>query len=169
VYLDPGDRYKNATGFPSGLGGKTSQIFSNSQGVIEGIFFVPNTNSIKFLTGTRQFVLIDISTLDRTTALSYAQTEFVSTGTMQTYQESLKHTRKYVVDTTIVTTTEPSYDSRDDGDRDNGPANFYSANGTWVGSGYVGYPSTTSYGKTWTDSFKEADKSGNVKGGGRWW
>jgi hypothetical protein len=172
VYLDPGDKYKNATEFPSELGGKTSQIFSNSSGVIEGIFFVPNTDSIKFLTGTRQFVLIDISTLDRTSALSYTQTEFVSTGTMQTYQESIKHTRKYTVDTTVVTTTEPSYDSRDNGDNDEdrGPRNFYSADGTFVGAGYSGYPpADPSVGKTWTDSFKEADKAGDVKGGGRWW
>jgi hypothetical protein len=67
--------------------------------------------------------------LDRTSALSYAQTEFVSTGTMQTYQESIKHTRKYVIDTAIVTTTEPEYDNRDDGDRDNDNNTGYSTTG----------------------------------------
>jgi hypothetical protein len=166
VYLDPGDKYKNSSEFPAALGGKTSQIFSNSQGVIEGIFFVPNTNSVKFLTGARQFVLIDISKLDRTSALSYAETVFVSTGTMQTYQETIKHTRTCVVATSVVTATEPDKDKRDNNKKDNdkGPQNWYSSNGTWVGSGYAGYPPTKDFGKTHTQTFKEADKKGKIKG-----
>jgi hypothetical protein len=101
-------------------------------------------DNIKFLTGTRQFVLIDISTLDRTAATSYAQMEFVSQGTMQTYQEQIKHTRKYIVDTKVVTSVTPGYSTNSGssgGGGDGGPTgpvNYYNANGEWVGSGYPG-------------------------------
>jgi hypothetical protein len=85
---------------------------------------------------------------------------------MQTYQESIKHTRKYTIATDVVTTTEPDKDKRDKGKKNNdkGAQNWYSANGTWVGSGYAGYPTTTNYGKTHTETFKEADKKGLIKG-----
>lgn len=163
-YLDPGDKYKNVTEYPSELGGKTTAIYSNAQGTIEGVFYIQNNDTTKFLTGTRQFVLIDISVLDRTRATSYAQGEFISAGTLKTYQETIKHTRRCIVDTKVVTQNAP-YDTRGDGEEDhNRPRNWYNADGDWVGSGYAGYPPTQKYGKTYTDEFREADRRGVIRG-----
>jgi hypothetical protein len=166
VYLDPGDRYKNVTSFPAALGGKTSAIYSDANGDIEGIFFVPNKDNIKFLTGVRQFILIDISVLDRSAATSYASMEFVSQGTMKTYQEQIKHTRRYIVDTKVETSVTPGYSSNHGGggDTGTGPQNFYSPDGTWIGSGYSPSTATKAYGKTWTEEFKTADRQGQIQG-----
>lgn len=143
-YLDPGDSYKNATEFPSALGGKTASIYSDSNGTIEGVFLVPNTDSIKFLTGTRTFILIDISELNKPNATSYAQVEFTSEGTLQHWQESIKHTRKYSVQTTVSTVTEPGYSDNDDDDREG--LNHYS--GPWRGGVAIGSTPTSSSSKS---------------------
>jgi len=158
-YLDVGDSYKNATEFPSALGGKTASIYSDSNGTIEGVFLVPNTDSIKFLTGARTFTLIDISELNKVNATSYAQIEFTSEGTLQHWQESIKHTRKYIVQTTVSTVTTPGYSDNDD---DDGPYNYYSADGTFVGAGYSLSTATKEYHETYTDTFKEADRRGDI-------
>ena len=107
-YLDPGQKYSNSTSFPAALGGKTSSIISSADGEVEGIFFIPNTSAIKFLTGDREFQLIDISENNLVNATSYATASFASAGTLQTYQESIKHTRKYVVQGTVSSYTKPA-------------------------------------------------------------
>jgi hypothetical protein len=111
--LDPGTKYANSSNFPNVLGGKTAQIFSDSNGVVEGIFFVPNRDDIKLLTGTRQFLLIDISVLDYTSATSYASTEFSAQGTLNHWQETIKSTRKYNIQGTIETVTAQASNDND--------------------------------------------------------
>lgn len=103
VYIDPGDKYKNNTKFPQSLGGPSSQIFSDANGVVEGIFFVPSNSTLRFLTGDREFLLIDVSDGNRVNATSYASTTFTSAGTLKTYQESIEHVRKYTIEGTIET------------------------------------------------------------------
>jgi hypothetical protein len=46
-----------------------------------------------------------------------------------------------------------------------GAENYYGADGSWQGSGYNAGDATKDYGKVHTDSFKEADKAGKIKGG----
>lgn len=178
-YLDAGDKFKNSTSYPGSLGGPTSQIFSDASGSIEGIFFIPNKDNIKFLTGTRQFVLIDINKLDRDASTSYTEVPFTSAGTLRTYQESIKHTRKYTIQTSVTSVVTPdpvnppspgpvapvTPRSMDDRGQDRGPSNYYGADGSWQGSGYSVSGKTTAYGKTSTASFKEADKAGKIQGG----
>tara|TARA_R110000868_G_scaffold382366_1_gene648935 strand:- start:10756 stop:14469 length:3714 start_codon:yes stop_codon:yes gene_type:complete len=106
-YLDPGTKYANSTSYPAALGGATSEIFSDTNGTVEAIFFVPDRNDINFLTGTRQLVLIDISVLNFDDATSYASAEFVSQGTLNHWQETLKHTRKYNIQGSVSVYTEP--------------------------------------------------------------
>ena len=134
-YLDPGDKYINQTEFPPTLGGKTETIISDANGTIEGIIFIPNKDAIKFLTGTRQFTLIDISELNRINATSYASADFVSTGTMQHYQEDIKHTRRHAIQTTIQTTQDPNYNSSSGGDNEHRPGgdNYYSHDNGEIG------------------------------------
>jgi hypothetical protein len=101
VLLDAGEKYKNSANYPNDLGGPTAEIFSDTNGVVEGIFFVPNKDSIKFLTGTRTFTLIDTSVLDFANAMSYVDAMFEAKGTLKVYQESIKHTRKYSIASTV--------------------------------------------------------------------
>jgi hypothetical protein len=176
-YLDAGNRYGNSGSFPAALGGPTAAIYSDAQGNIEGIFFVQKGT---FLTGTRQFVLIDINSLNRSASTSYTEIGFTSAGTLKTYQESIKHTRKYTIQTSVATTIDPPDPvdpvvvtpttpvkpvDDDDRGRDDGPENYYGADGGWQGSGYSVGGMTKDYGKTHTDSFKEADKAGKIEGG----
>jgi hypothetical protein len=181
-YLDAGNRYGNSGSFPAALGGPTAAIYSDAQGNIEGIFFIQKGT---FLTGTRQFVLIDINSLNRSASTSYTEIGFTSAGTLKTYQESIKHTRKYTIQTSVVSTVEPlppdpeepvivdtvkpttpvkPVDSKEK-DGPQGPENYYGADGSWQGSGYSAGDKTKDYGKTHTDSFKEADKAGKIEGG----
>ena len=101
VLLDAGEKYKNSANYPNDLGGPTAEIFSDTNGVVEGIFFVPNKDSIKFLTGTRTFTLIDTSVLDFANAMSYVDAMFEAKGTLKVYQETLKQTRKYSIASTV--------------------------------------------------------------------
>lgn len=101
VYLEAGNIYNTETGFPATLGGPTS-IITDAAGAVEGVFLIPNTADLKFPTGTNEFVLIDISVLNFDTAISYASTQFTSTGTLTTYQDQEIRTR--VVQ--LVTVTE---------------------------------------------------------------
>ena len=151
-YLDPGKKYKNSTNFPNALGGATAEIYSDANGVVEGIFFVPNKNTINFLTGTRQFTLIDISELNYTNATSYASAEFASAGTLNHWQETLTHTRKYSIQGTVQTVTEPEKPNRD--------REVYSVapNGAIVAGNWGSSPT---YG-----SFSDAVNGTNAKG---WW
>jgi hypothetical protein len=100
-YLDAGNLYSAETGFPASLGGPTT-IVSDAAGKIEGVFLIPNTPSLRFSTGTNEFVLIDISTIDYNTAISYARTSFTSSGLLYTYQPQNVRTRQLQV----VTVTE---------------------------------------------------------------
>lgn len=101
-YLEVGNRYDDATQFPSRLGGKTD-IYSNADGIVEGVFLIPNTDAIRFQTGTNKFTLIDISQLDLETAISYADADFTAEGLLTTYQDTAVRTRMIK----IVTVTDP--------------------------------------------------------------
>lgn len=127
-YLDPGTKYANSTNYPNALGGPTAEIYSDENGVVEGIFFVPNRNDINFLTGTRQLVLIDISELNYPNATSYASAEFVSQGTLNHWQETVQSTRKYTIQGTINTVTEPA-----SAPNNNGSSGGGSGGTTWTG------------------------------------
>ena len=97
-YLEAGNIYNTETGFPATLGGPT-QIYSNADGIIEGVFLIPNTSTIKFSTGTNRLTLIDISVLDLNTAISYAEVDFASSGQLTTIQDQEIRTRMVKVTT----------------------------------------------------------------------
>lgn len=91
-YLEAGNIYNTDTQFPASLGGPT-QIYSNADGVVEGVFLIPNTTNLKFPTGTNKLTLIDISVLNLDTAISYAEADFTSSGMLTTYQDQTISTR----------------------------------------------------------------------------
>jgi hypothetical protein len=99
VATDPteyGNLYDNATAHPEG----SSTLFSDTEGKIEGSFFVPSTSALKFGTGSREFKLLDISVDDNDEAISIASTLFVATGDMRNVQDTYVKTR--VITTTIT-------------------------------------------------------------------
>lgn len=103
VATDPteyGNRYNRATRHPEG----TSQLFSDAQGTIEGSFFLPNTNGIRFRTGDREFRLIDISVYEPNSAISTAFTVFASNGRINYYRDTYLKTTTILTTRTITTT-----------------------------------------------------------------
>ena len=132
-YLDAGNRYDDATQFPSKLGGPTD-IYSNADGVIEGVFLIPNTSALRFPTGTNTFTLIDISRLDLETAISYADTNFTSSGMLETSQDQTVSTRVVKI-VTVTEKLDPIVISkerirRDDDDDDDDNSSYTSEPGT---------------------------------------
>jgi hypothetical protein len=129
-YLEAGNIYGNRTAFPAELGGPTD-IYSNADGIVEGVFLIPNTSTLKFPTGTNKLTLIDISTLNLETAISYAEANFSASGMLQTYQDQTISTRMVK----IVTTTEKldplvvSKVYQSDNDHDNDNCSYHSSPG----------------------------------------
>jgi len=82
---NPGDLYINETGFPTALGGPAAAIYSNSAGKIAGVFYLQSNNSINFPAGSRTLTFIDISTLDKTRAISYATATFTVNAGIERY------------------------------------------------------------------------------------
>lgn len=68
-----------ATAHPEG----STALVSNSAGEIEGSFYIPNTNAIRFRTGSRQFKLLDADATDDSNALSKAFATYRATGTLE--------------------------------------------------------------------------------------
>jgi hypothetical protein len=71
----------------------STDLISNSNGVIEGEFEIPNNNYIFFKTGSRQFALYDVSVYDKTAALCTAETMYHAHGVLETFQETILSTR----------------------------------------------------------------------------
>jgi hypothetical protein len=115
-----GNQYNNATEHPEG----TTELFSNSNGVLEGSFFLPNTDAISFRTGEREFRLVDISIYDLDTAISTAFAIFTANGLLENRRDV------YLKTTTILTTrTTTTYVTR----------NSYSGGGGGNGGGPTSY------------------------------
>lgn len=87
---NPGDLYLNATGFPEALGGPTATsgpVYTNSNGEIDGLFYIQSNSSTSFPIGTRTLVAIDISILNKNDSLSFAQSEYSAIGEYEVYYE----------------------------------------------------------------------------------
>ena len=95
-----GNQYNNATEHPEG----TTQLFSNSNGILEGSFFLPNTDAISFRTGEREFRLIDISVYDLDAAISTAFTTFAANGLIENRRDVYLKTTTIMTTRTVTTT-----------------------------------------------------------------
>lgn len=107
--------------------GKTNLV-SDAEGTVTGSFIVPNNASMRFHTGKREFMLIDVNTSNEEGAMSFAKTMFTSAGTLEKFENNVHVTRvlkitgstsqsveqNTVADTTVwtdtVVTTEPATD-----------------------------------------------------------
>ena len=107
--------------------GKTN-LTSDAEGTVIGSFVVPNNASMRFHTGKREFMLIDVNTANEDGAMSFAKTLFQSAGTLEKFEHNIHVTRTLKItgtsdvsveqnttaDSTVwtdtVVTTEPAVD-----------------------------------------------------------
>ena len=86
----------------------SSALFTDDEGNVEGTFFVPNTDAIKFRSGTREFKLLDVSADNEDASTSIAKTLYTSAGVIETVQADIVSTRRIVTSTvTSVANTDP--------------------------------------------------------------
>lgn len=103
---DYGNTQRNATQHP-----ETSSILeTDSNGTITGSFFIPSTNSIRFRTGSRQFLLNNVSSANEANGTSTANRVFVANGVLETRQRDIVSTRVITIQSTTTTRTEPRDD-----------------------------------------------------------
>jgi len=83
---NPGEKYVAETGFPTALGGPTSEIYSDDTGSIEGVFYLQSNDALSFPAGTRNFTVLDISKYSPNESTSQATQEFTSDGGVENYR-----------------------------------------------------------------------------------
>jgi hypothetical protein len=103
---DNGNLNQTASEHPDGK----TDLVSNSSGEIQGSFFIPSTESIKFRCGTRQLKLLDVSVNDDLTALSRTKADYTAAGVLETRQKTIKSTREVTIDINQSTTQSFSTD-----------------------------------------------------------
>lgn len=99
--VDVGNTQNNATGHPDG----SSAIIADATGKIEGSFFIPSTDNLKFRTGTRTFTLSDVTNTIQENGTSYGRTTFTSTGALEIRQRDILSTRVLTVASTASTSS----------------------------------------------------------------
>jgi len=87
-----GSQYANEPEYPSALGGK-SPLQTDANGELIGSFFLPNTPSINFRTGTHEFKLLDVSLNDEDEATVTTRAAYTSTGSIESVQRTVRSTR----------------------------------------------------------------------------
>ena len=101
---DYGSRYNQAVAHP-----QTSSILtSDSNGTIDGSFFIPSTPAIKFRTGSREFKLNNVSSANEADGTSVAKADFVSSGMLETRQQDIISTRVITLQTSTTNTSTTS-------------------------------------------------------------
>lgn len=85
-----GNRYDNATAHPQG----SSTLTTDANGKIEGSFFIPNTNALRFNAGSRTFKLLDITVDNEEASTSLAKTPYYAQGVLDTRQQDITTTRQ---------------------------------------------------------------------------
>ncbi len=71
----------------------SSTITTDVNGHVEGSFFLPNTNNIRFRTGTLEFKILDISADQEQKSTTVARTLYAATGFLDTVDQEWKSTR----------------------------------------------------------------------------
>jgi len=83
---NPGDKYITETGFPTELGGPTAEIFSDTNGTIEGVFYLQSNDDLNFPTGNREFTVLNISEYDIAGSTSTSTEIFTIDGGIENYE-----------------------------------------------------------------------------------
>jgi len=93
-HKDYGNTQNNATAHPEGA----TELITDTNGAIEGSFFIPNTNSIRFRTGIQEFMILDVSGGDKKKSGTIADALYAATGYLDTIDQTIKSTRVLNVD-----------------------------------------------------------------------
>lgn len=83
-------------------------LISDAGGIVQGEFEIPNNSAMRFATGTREFALFDVSVPDVDASLSFARTNFTSTGHIEPVQDIVHSTRVLEVTGSTNTSTSQS-------------------------------------------------------------
>lgn len=89
-----GRQFNRATNHPDAPNANDRILTSDAAGKIEGNFFVPNTDAIRFRTGTRAFELMDVTGGDAAFATSFSKGFFDANGVLETVDRTVKATRQ---------------------------------------------------------------------------
>ena len=131
---DYGDKWRGLTGHPKTAG----TLESDANGIIEGSFWIPNTNTISFLTGSSiEFKLLDVSVDDESNATSRARALYSASGVLATYSPEYKTTR-----TAHITQIKEKPKKKDPVILPYGTTGYSNTNNTPSGQEYI--PNTTS-------------------------
>ena len=101
---DYGNQYSNATGHPSG----STVLETDSNGSIEGSFFIPSTTSIRFRTGTRELKFLNANSPEEANSTAVARGFYVAEGVLETRQRDIVSTRVITVRGDTSTSTSSS-------------------------------------------------------------
>lgn len=99
-----GNVHANAVAHPEG----SSDLITDANGTIQGSFFLPATDTLRFHSGTKVFELIDITTLDIDNATTFGKQIFTSAGVLQTRQRDVISTRILEINSNTDTTNSSS-------------------------------------------------------------
>ena len=86
---DFGNTLKNITTHPDGA----SELETDANGSVSGSFIVPNNDTTKIRTGTREFKILDISVDKEENAATVSSTTYTATGFIDTKQAEYTSTR----------------------------------------------------------------------------
>jgi len=89
-------------------------LISNVAGDVVGLFNIPNTDAVRFRTGTREFKLIDSSTNNQSEATSNSRVQYRAQGTIETREATYNAVRngEYVSETVTENRTITNITSR---------------------------------------------------------
>lgn len=102
---DYGNRFQNSTVHPDGA----TTLTSDANGTIEGSFFIPNTDAIRFRTGRREFRLSNANSARAANSTSLASGFYEANGVLETVEQTIQSTRVITVrgERTVIDTTPP--------------------------------------------------------------
>lgn len=109
---DFGNRFQNLTAHPDGA----TTLSSDANGVLEGTFFIPNTNAIRFRTGRREFRLSNANSARVANSTSVASGFYEANGVIETVEQTIQSTRVITVrgERSVIDTTPPPPPPRND-------------------------------------------------------
>ena len=97
-----GRQFNRATVHPDTSSAADRVLTSDAAGKIEGTFFVPNTSSIRFRTGTRAFELMDVTGGDANFSTSFSKGYFDANGVLETVDRTVKATRQISIQSVVT-------------------------------------------------------------------
>ena len=137
--IDYGNTQNNATQHPDG----SSVLTTDINGAVEGSFFIPNTNALRFRTGVTEFKILDISSNRENASGTIARALYAATGWLDTVDQTIKSTRVLNVEHRMNVENRRSSGGGSYGDGGGGGSLFQSADDIGgyggVGSGVGGY------------------------------